>query len=98
MPLAGRSLTGSTLIQDVDLFCHITIIDTRGSVTVAREAHSKVNMDTKLKADIAESAVITELLKREFEVLKPYGDRLSYDLVATGKGWVYKDSSKERVD
>lgn len=37
-------------------------------------------MDTKLKADIAESAVITELLKRSFKVLKPIGDRLPYDL------------------
>ncbi|MBI5145533.1 MAG: endonuclease [Candidatus Omnitrophica bacterium] len=37
-------------------------------------------MDTKLKADIAESAVITELLKRGFKVLKPTGDRLPYDL------------------
>ncbi|MFH1442250.1 MAG: group I intron-associated PD-(D/E)XK endonuclease [Candidatus Omnitrophota bacterium] len=37
-------------------------------------------MDTKLKADIAESAVITELLKQGFRVLKPVGDRLPYDL------------------
>jgi hypothetical protein len=37
-------------------------------------------MDTKLKADIAESAVITALLKRGFRVLKPIGDRLPYDL------------------
>jgi hypothetical protein len=37
-------------------------------------------MDTKLKADIAESAVITELLKRGFRVLQPVGDRLPYDL------------------
>ena len=37
-------------------------------------------MDTKLKADIAESTVITELLKRGFNVLKPIGDRLPYDL------------------
>ena len=37
-------------------------------------------MDTKLKADIAESAVITVLLKRGFRVLKPVGDRLPYDL------------------
>ncbi|HRZ14694.1 MAG TPA: group I intron-associated PD-(D/E)XK endonuclease [Candidatus Omnitrophota bacterium] len=37
-------------------------------------------MDTKLKADIAESAVITELLKREFSVLHPIGDRLPYDV------------------
>ncbi len=37
-------------------------------------------MDTKLKADVAESAVTTELLKRGFRVLKPVGDRLPYDL------------------
>jgi hypothetical protein len=37
-------------------------------------------MDTKLKADIAESAVITELLKRGFRVLQPVGDRLPYDI------------------
>lgn len=38
-------------------------------------------MDTKLKSDIAEYSVITELLKRGFNVLKPIGDRLPYDLV-----------------
>lgn len=38
------------------------------------------SMDTKLKADIAESAVITKLLKQGFRVLKPIGDRLPYDL------------------
>jgi hypothetical protein len=37
-------------------------------------------MDTKLKADIAESAAKTELLKRGFSVLQPVGDRLPYDL------------------
>ncbi|MGE5309211.1 MAG: group I intron-associated PD-(D/E)XK endonuclease [Deltaproteobacteria bacterium] len=37
-------------------------------------------MDTKLKSDIAESAAVTELLKRGFKVLKPFGDRLPYDL------------------
>ncbi|MBN2097340.1 MAG: endonuclease [Candidatus Omnitrophica bacterium] len=37
-------------------------------------------MDTKLKSDIAESAVVTELLKRGFRVLRPVGDRLAYDL------------------
>ena len=37
-------------------------------------------MDTKLKADIAESSLITELLRRGFKVLKPIGDRLAYDL------------------
>jgi len=37
-------------------------------------------MDTKLIADVAESAVVTELLKRGFRVLRPIGDRLPYDL------------------
>ncbi|MFT5765669.1 MAG: hypothetical protein ACI8X3_003106 [Saprospiraceae bacterium] len=37
--------------------------------------------DTKLKGDIAEQAVILEALKREWEVLRPIGDRLSYDYV-----------------
>lgn len=36
--------------------------------------------DTKLRADIAESAVITELLRRGFNVLRPVGDRLPYDV------------------
>ena len=43
-------------------------------------------MDTKLKADIAESAVITELLKRGFRVLRPVGDRLPYDLAVDLSG------------
>ncbi|MCU0666447.1 MAG: group I intron-associated PD-(D/E)XK endonuclease [Candidatus Omnitrophica bacterium] len=37
-------------------------------------------MDTKLKSDIAESAVTTELLKRGFRLLRPVGDRFAYDL------------------
>ena len=37
-------------------------------------------MDTKLKADIAESSTVTELLKRGFRILRPIGDRLPYDL------------------
>jgi hypothetical protein len=43
-------------------------------------------MDTKLKADIAESAVVTELLKRGFRVLQPVGDRLPYDLAVDRRG------------
>ena len=38
-------------------------------------------MDTKLKGDIAEQAVIFQALKKEWNVLKPIGDRLPYDLV-----------------
>ena len=37
-------------------------------------------MDTKLKADISEHAVIAKLLKLGFKVLKPVGDWLPYDL------------------
>ncbi|MBN1526147.1 MAG: endonuclease [Candidatus Omnitrophica bacterium] len=47
-------------------------------------------MDTKLKSDIAESAVITALLKRGFKVLKPVGDRLPYDLAVEVNGKLLK--------
>jgi len=47
---------------------------------VEQPGSSSGSMDTKLKADIAESAVVTELLKRGFRVLNPVGDRLPYDL------------------
>jgi hypothetical protein len=47
---------------------------------VEQSGSSSGSMDTKLKADIAESAVVTALLKRGFSVLKPLGDRLPYDL------------------
>ena len=47
---------------------------------VEQSGSSQGSMDTKLKADIAESTVVTELLKRGFRVLCPVGDRLSYDL------------------
>ena len=43
-------------------------------------------MDTKLKSDIAESAVNTELLSRGFNVLKPVGDRLPYDIAVDVNG------------
>ena len=47
-------------------------------------------MDTKLKADIAESSAITALLKRGFNVLKPVGDRLPYDLAVDIGGKLIK--------
>ncbi len=47
-------------------------------------------MDTKLKADIAEAATITALLKRGFRVLKPVGDRLPYDLALDLDGKLLK--------
>ncbi|MFA7001132.1 MAG: group I intron-associated PD-(D/E)XK endonuclease, partial [Candidatus Omnitrophota bacterium] len=42
--------------------------------------------DSKLKSDIAEYAVATRLLKFGFRVLKPIGDRLSYDLAIDREG------------
>ena len=47
-------------------------------------------MDTKLKADIAESAVTTELLKKGFRVLQPVGDRLAYDLAVDIQGMLLR--------
>ena len=47
---------------------------------VEQSGSSSGSVDTKLKSDVAESAVVTELLKRGFRVLKPVGDRLPYDL------------------
>jgi hypothetical protein len=38
-------------------------------------------VNTKLKGDISEQAAILQALKRGWRVLKPIGDRLSYDLV-----------------
>jgi hypothetical protein len=38
-------------------------------------------MDTKLKGDIAEQAVVLYALKQGWGVLKPYGDRMPYDIV-----------------
>jgi hypothetical protein len=38
-------------------------------------------VNTKLKGDIAEQAVVLEALKKGWTVLQPIGDRLPYDLV-----------------
>jgi PD-(D/E)XK endonuclease len=38
-------------------------------------------MNTKLRGDIAEQAAILHALRRGWEVLRPIGDRLPYDLV-----------------
>lgn len=43
-------------------------------------------MDTKLKSDIAESALVTQLLMRWCRVLRPAGDRLPYDLAVDREG------------
>ena len=40
-----------------------------------------ISLSTKLKGDITEQAVILHALKRGWGVLRPIGDRLSYDLV-----------------
>ena len=53
---------------------------------VEQSGSSSGSLDTKLKADVAESAVVTELLKRGFRVLKPVGDRLPYDLALDCNG------------
>lgn len=37
-------------------------------------------MDTKLTGDLSEMMVVVELLRREFRVLEPVGDRLPYDI------------------
>ncbi len=42
--------------------------------------------DTKLRADIAEAAVLTKLLERGFRVLRPIGVRLPYDLAVDADG------------
>ncbi|MCU0355137.1 MAG: group I intron-associated PD-(D/E)XK endonuclease [Cytophagales bacterium] len=47
-------------------------------------------MDTKLKGDIAEQAVILHALKQGWGVLKPVGDRLPYDLVLDISGRLVK--------
>jgi hypothetical protein len=48
------------------------------------------SMDTKLKGDIAEQAAVLEASKREWEVLRPVGDRNPYDLVFDVKGALAK--------
>jgi hypothetical protein len=48
----------------------------------------KIDLDTKLKGDI--EAAILQALKRGWEVLKPIGDRLPYDLVFDVQGALIK--------
>ncbi|MBL7803781.1 MAG: hypothetical protein JNL02_08620 [Saprospiraceae bacterium] len=47
-------------------------------------------MNTKQKGDIAEQTVVLYALKRGWEVLKPVGDRLPYDLVFDIQGVLVK--------
>lgn len=49
-----------------------------------------LQMDTKLRGDIAEQAAVLHALKRGWEVLKPFGDRLPYDLAFDVKGTLIK--------
>ncbi|MEH2072876.1 MAG: group I intron-associated PD-(D/E)XK endonuclease [Nostoc sp.] len=51
-------------------------------------------MDTKLRGDIAEQAAVLHALKRGWEVLKPFGDRLPYDLAFDVKGTLIKIQAK----
>jgi len=47
-------------------------------------------MNTKLKGDIAEQAVILKTLKKGWDVSVPIGDRLPYDLVLDVEGTLLK--------
>ena len=47
-------------------------------------------MNTKHKGDIAEQAAILEALKRNWNVLRPIGDNLPYDLVFDVSGVLVK--------
>jgi hypothetical protein len=47
-------------------------------------------MSTKLKGDVAEQAAILQALKHGWGVLRPVGDRLSYDLVFDVEGTLVK--------
>ncbi len=47
-------------------------------------------MDTKLRGDIAEQAAVLHALKRCWGVLKPFGDRLPYDLAFDVEGTLIK--------
>ncbi len=47
-------------------------------------------MDTKLKGDIAEQAVILRALQNDWGVLRPIGDRLAYDLIFDINGCLAK--------
>jgi hypothetical protein len=49
-----------------------------------------LQMDTKLRGDIAEQAAVLHALKRGWEVLKPFGARLPYDLAFDVEGTLIK--------
>ncbi len=50
----------------------------------------KINMDTKLRGDVAEQEAILQALKRGWGVLHPVGDRLPYDLAFDVNGTLVK--------
>jgi hypothetical protein len=50
----------------------------------------RINMDTKLRGDLAEQAAILHALKHRWGVLHPVGDRLAYDLVFDVRGTLVK--------
>ena len=54
-------------------------------------------MNTKQKGDIAEQAVTLKALKLGYEVLKPTGDRLPYDLVFDIEGKLVKIQVKSAL-
>jgi hypothetical protein len=56
----------------------------------AQTAELSDYMDTKMKGDIAEQAVVLYALKQGWGVLKPVGDRLPYDLVLDVDGFLFK--------
>lgn len=49
-----------------------------------------MNFSTKQKGDIAEQAVILKALRMGWEVARPIGDRLSYDLIIDINGKLVK--------
>jgi len=61
-----------------------------GAAKAVVASNREIAMDTKLKGDIAEQAAILQALRRNWGVLKPIGDRLSYDLVFDVLGTLVK--------
>ncbi len=67
------------------------MVSSRGSYPRATQVRFLVlQMDTKLKGDIAEQVVILEALKKGISVSIPVGDRLPYDLIFDIENILYK--------
>lgn len=62
----------------------------RGSSLGSKAAIPIDIMDTKLKGDIAEQAVVLYALRSGWGVLRPIGDRLAYDIVLDINGILVK--------